>query len=292
MDSCRLDKIRALVGDVSEEDLKFVDCFVGDEMALFIPTVGPCLYAVTPDHSHPAYSFILSFDDHGTFMAKGEEITSAPGEMVAMDPGARHHEIRSEVQPRYIAVLISTRLHDQEAARYSLPNRPYDFRRFLPGPELLGLLKEFMAECEAALPGSDAVLSAISIRIVHSILRAVHGVSSTAPRIANRVEINRVVEHLHRRFGEKVTVEEMAAVAAMSPSHFSRIFRRETGHSPMNYLIDLRLSKARRLLVAGEPCVTSVALRCGFASSSHFTDSFRKRFGCPPSEVMTARKAG
>lgn len=291
MDPCQLDKIRALVGDISEEDLKFVDCFVGEEMALFIPTVGPCLYAVTRDHSHPAYSFILSFDDQGTFVAKGEKITPAPGEMTAMDPGARHHEIRSEEQPRYIAILISTRLHDQERDRYLLPPPRYDFRRFLPGPELLGLLKEFMAECEAGLPGSEAVLSAISIRIVHSILRAAHGVSSPAPQIANRVEINRVVEHLHRRFGEKLTVEDMAAVAAMSPSHFSRVFRQETGSSPMNYLIDLRLSKARRLLVAGEPCVTSVALRCGFASPSHFTDSFRKRYGCPPSDVMTA-KAG
>jgi len=292
MESCKIEKIRSLVGDVSEEDLKFVDCFVGDEMALFIPTVGPCLYAVTRDHSHPSYSFILSFDDHGTFVANGEKITPAPGEVTAMDPGARHHEIRSEEQLRYIAVFISTRLHDREAGRYLLSARPYDFRRFLPGPELLGLLKEFMAECEAALPGSDAVLSAISIRIVHSLLRAVNGVSSPAPRIASRVEINRVVEHLHHRFGEKVTVEEMALVAAMSPSHFSRIFRRETGSSPMNYLIDLRLSKARRLLVAGEPCVTSVALRCGFASPSHFTDSFRKRFGCPPSDMMTTTKAG
>src|SRR6266567_690832 len=292
MDNGTLEIIRALVGEVSEEQLKYVDCFVGNDMALFIPAVGPCLYAVTRDHSHPAYSFILAFDDRCAFAAQGEVISPTPGEIVAMDPGAIHHEISSDEPPRYIAIFVSRTLHDRESTRYPLEEKPYDFRRFLPSPELIGLLKEFMAECEAGLPGGDAVLAAVSVRIVHSLLRAAHGVHSPAPRIANRVEIHRVVEYLHRGYSEKITVEEMARVAAISPSHFSRVFRKETGLSPMNYLIDLRLSKARRLLVSGEPCVTSVALRCGFASPSHFTDSFRKRFGCPPSDVMTATRAG
>lgn len=291
MDPYQLEKIRALVGEVSAEQLKYVDCFVGDEMAIFIPTVGPCLYAVTRDHAHPAFSFILAFDDNCTVVANGEQIRSAPGEVMAMDPGAPHHELPAIEPPRYIAIMVAPALHSREAAWYPASSVLYHFRRFLPGPELVGLLKEFMVECETGLPGRDVVLAAISTRIIHSLLRAGHGIASSAPRIASRVEISRVVEHLHRHFAEKVTVEEMAAVAAMSPSHFSRVFRKETGSSPMNYLIDLRLAKARRLLVAGEPCVTAVALRCGFASSSHFTDSFRKRFGCPPSEVMLAARS-
>lgn len=84
----------------------------------------------------------------------------------------------------------------------------------------------------------------------------------------------------------------MATVAAMSSSHFSRVFRKETGLSPMNYLIDLRLAKARRLLVSGETCVTSVALRCGFASHSHFTDTFRKTLRLPPLGCHDTVKAG
>ena len=190
-----------------------------------------------------------------------------------------------------MAILISRELHNREALHYGAADCAYAYNRFLPGPELVGLLKEFMTERDASMPGGEAVLAAASIRIVHSILRAAHGVRSPAPRLASRIEINRVVEYLHRRYSEKVTVEEMAAVAAISLSHFSRVFRKETGFSPMDYLINLRLGKARRLLVAGEPCVTSVALRCGFASHSHFTDSFRKRFGCPPSDVMIATKA-
>lgn len=292
MENLKLEKIRALVGEVSEEQLKYVDCFVGDGIGLFIPAVGPCLYAITRDHSHPAYSFVLTFDDKGNFQAKGNNITPAPGEVVAIDPGSLHHELPGQEQSRYIAILVSHTLHDREARQYDLAGKAYDFLRFLPGPELINLLKEFMTEHEAGLPGGQAVLAAVSIRITHSILRAAHGVNSSAPHISNRIEINRVVEYLHHRYGEKVTVDEMAAVAAMSPSHFSRVFRKETGHSPLNYLIDLRLAKARRLLVSGETCVTSVALRCGFASHSHFTDTFRKRFGCPPSDVMTTVKAG
>lgn len=292
MDNRQLDKIRALVGEISEEQLRYVDCFVAAGIGLFIPSVGPCFYAITPDHSHPAYSFILTFDDNSRIVAAGTSFSPAPGTVLAMDPLAIHHEVPTGEQPRYIAIMVSRELHAREARQYFTAGSPYAFRSFLPRPELVGLLKEFMTEHESALPGSETVLEAIAIRIVHSLLRAAHRVQTPAPSIAGRIEINRVIEYLHQRFGDRVTVEEMAAVATMSPSHFSRVFRRETGTSPMNYLIDLRLAKARRLIVAGERCVTTVALRCGFASPSHFTDSFRKRFGCPPSDVISAAKAG
>lgn len=292
MDHRQLEKIRGLVGEISAEQLRYVDCFVAAGIGLFIPSVGPCFYAITPDHSHPAYSFILTFDDNSRIEAQGRSFSPSPGTVLAMDPLAVHHEVPTGEQPRYIAIMVSQELHDREAQRYATTGKPYGFRSFLPRPELVCLLKEFMTEYEAALPGSETVLEAIAIRIVHSLLRAACGVQAPAPSIAGRIEINRVIEYLHRHFGDKMTVEEMANIAAMSPSHFSRVFRLETGASPMNYLIDLRLAKARRLLVAGERCVTSVALRCGFASPSHFTDSFRKRFGCPPSDVVSAAKAG
>jgi hypothetical protein len=55
-----LDTIRRLVGVVTKEQLRYVDCFVSEEIALFMPMGGPCFYALTPEHTHPAYMFILN----------------------------------------------------------------------------------------------------------------------------------------------------------------------------------------------------------------------------------------
>ena len=55
--------VRSLIGEsVTEEDLKYVDCYVHHKMGLFIPSVGTCQYAIRPSHTHPSYINPLSCD--------------------------------------------------------------------------------------------------------------------------------------------------------------------------------------------------------------------------------------
>lgn len=280
-----LDNIKGLVGEVSPEQLRFVECFVGRRLALFVPAVGPCLYAVTPDHAHPAYSFFLNFDDRTQIAANGELFCSEPGKVLAMDPGAVHHEIPAERPPRYIGIFVERGYFEEELGRYPAIRRQlFAYRSFAPAPELITLLKEFMKEAEARLPGRDALLDAIGTRIVHSLIRAAFQVPAGSDRIGDRIEIHRVIEHLHRHYEEKLTVAELARIAAMSTAHFSRIFRSETGHPPLDYLIRLRIQKARLLLVAGDDNITEIALRCGFATPSHFAACFQRQCGTTPSD--------
>jgi len=57
-----LDKIRALVGCITAEQLKYVDYAVSDRVGVFMPVAGQCGYAITKKHTHPAWSFIFCFD--------------------------------------------------------------------------------------------------------------------------------------------------------------------------------------------------------------------------------------
>ena len=54
--------IKSLIGEsVTEEDLKYVDCYVHNKMGLFIPSTGACQYAIKPSHTHPCYMFVIVF---------------------------------------------------------------------------------------------------------------------------------------------------------------------------------------------------------------------------------------
>ncbi|ABQ24492.1 transcriptional regulator, AraC family [Geotalea uraniireducens Rf4] len=283
--------ISRLVGDVSEDQLRYVDCFIGNEIGVFIPAVGPCFYAITPDHSHPAYSFVLTFDSYTRLAIGGKTVLSQPGQIMAIDPDAVHHEMTADETPRYIAIFIDRDLFEKELGRYpSIRPRPFRFRTFTPGREMMGLLKEFMNEAEARLPAREPLLAAIGTRIVHALIRAAHGIITPDASIGNRVEIHRVIEYIQTHAGKKLSIGQLAAVAAMSTSHFSRIFKRETGHPPLAYLNRVRLEQARKLLRTGECSVTSVALSCGFASPSHFTDSFRRFYGQSPTDFLKSYK--
>lgn len=282
-----LDRIRALVGEIDAAQLRFVESYVGDRMAIFIPAVGPCYFAITPDHAHPACSFVLNFD-RGSRIAAGERMFNpAPGQLLAIDPGARHHEVIEDQHCRYVAIFIDADYFAAQLAPYPAATLlPFDFRSFTPLPELLNLVKDFMAEADNDRPGRELVLAACGQRLCHCLIRSMLELPPVVSEASERLEIHRVIEFLHGHFERKLHIEDLAAVAALSPSHFSRLFRRETGKSPMDYLIALRLAKARKLLRSGSPRITEIALQCGFASSSHLAHSFRKAYGLTPSAYL------
>lgn len=88
----------------------------------------------------------------------------------------------------------------------------------------------------------------------------------------------------------KVNLTELAAVANMSPFHFIRSFKRVTGKSPILYLRDLRLDKAKDLIENTSLPIAIIADRIGFSSVSHFSTAFRKSFGVSPREARALRR--
>lgn len=78
------------------------------------------------------------------------------------------------------------------------------------------------------------------------------------------------------------TTREMAAILGLRPTAFIGKIKAMTGYTPSNYLVSLRLSKAKRLLTASSESITGIALRCGFYSSQHFSTAFRKWTGVSP----------
>ena len=86
-----------------------------------------------------------------------------------------------------------------------------------------------------------------------------------------------------QRYGEKITVPELAALCNLSVSQFQRDFRRCFHRSPSQYILEVRLQMARRLLERSDNAVGVVALECGFFDQAHFTRAFTRAHGVSPS---------
>lgn len=84
-----------------------------------------------------------------------------------------------------------------------------------------------------------------------------------------------------------VPLAAIAGVAAMSPNHLLRTFRRVFGRSPHQYLTELRLERARTMLARGAS-VTEACFACGFESLGSFSALFRRRFGVSARETRSA----
>ena len=85
-----------------------------------------------------------------------------------------------------------------------------------------------------------------------------------------------MMQFIHACYGEKITLEQIAASAGISPRECSRCFQRCIKISPMNYLNDYRVRMAARLLSQTGRTILSISEQCGFSSSSYFGKLFQK----------------
>jgi AraC family transcriptional activator of mtrCDE len=94
----------------------------------------------------------------------------------------------------------------------------------------------------------------------------------------------RLEQTLRQNLARQWTVEEMAAFAGMGTTAFTEKVKNYSGFSPLNYLINLRITEAIKLLKRNEVNVTDIALAIGFYSSQHFSTTFKKLTGYTPSD--------
>ncbi len=93
-----------------------------------------------------------------------------------------------------------------------------------------------------------------------------------------------VAAYLCEHAREQITLSEVAAHFAVSPSHLSRVFHRETGFGLREYLVHYRIRQACDLLLNSDLSVTQIADQCGFSDSNYFGDAFKKATGLSPRE--------
>jgi len=81
-----------------------------------------------------------------------------------------------------------------------------------------------------------------------------------------------------------LSLEELAATAGLSITHFSQMFRESTGQSPHQFVLHRRVDRAKEMLRGAEMRVLDVAVACGFKNQQHFARVFRKVCGASPTE--------
>jgi transcriptional regulator GlxA family with amidase domain len=95
-------------------------------------------------------------------------------------------------------------------------------------------------------------------------------------------KLSQVIQMMERNIEEPISPSILAKEVGMSTRQLERLFRRYLNRSPKRYYMELRLSKARNLLMQTDMSVINVALACGFASPSHFSKCYRAHYDTTP----------
>lgn len=148
--------------------------------------------------------------------------------------------------------------------------------------EVAGILQEMRAEIQHQEVGYQTrfnhMLDSLLIMIARQSTRQ-SGSVRDFPRTFTKLE-----KTLRENLAHQWTVEEMAALVGLGTTAFTEKVKNYTGFSPLNYLINIRISEAVKFLKQPSMNVTEIALATGFYSSQHFSTTFKKLTGHTPGE--------
>ena len=102
--------------------------------------------------------------------------------------------------------------------------------------------------------------------------------------------IQKVKEYIAAHFSEDIRLETLSELVGMTPPAFSRFFRARTNRTVMDYLIDIRLGNAARLLVDTTQNISEICYSCGFNNLSNFNRIFKAKRGYTPRDFRTLFK--
>lgn len=133
---------------------------------------------------------------------------------------------------------------------------------------------------------------ALVTQLLVMILRGLNARCETVPSSLNKKEqrqqkiVNYTIYYLENHHDEEVTLEKLAQDQYVSPTYLSKIFKESTGMGPINYLINIRLNRAKELLKKENLTVKEIAAMVGYQDAFHFSKSFKKHFGIAPSNLV------
>ena len=94
--------------------------------------------------------------------------------------------------------------------------------------------------------------------------------------------VHRLISYIDSHIGEGVTLPQLSEYAGLSVSQTIRIFRKHAGQSPYQYILDSKMTVARRLLTETALSVSDIAQHLGYSDEYNFSRAFRKKNGCTP----------
>jgi AraC-like DNA-binding protein len=241
---------------------------------------------------HETYSICTGFDSQGRefeWTYRRERHRAKDRGLMLMEPGEVHANTRITPPCTFRVLFIQPALVEQAARELGRGLRqPHLSVAHATNPLLIASFARFHAAVETAsslLEQQTRAAECLRLLVQHCTERG-------APPLAQpaRAAFLRAREYIAEHYLQPISLDELAAVSRVSRHHLVHGYARQFGLPPHAYQIQLQLTRARALIVAGER-LSVVAAETGFADQSHFGRHFRKVYGVSPGKYAQIRAA-
>lgn len=247
-------------------------------------------------HCHDFIEIVIILKGKGHFLINETDIPITEGNVLLLNPGTYHKSIPL---PSHTLTECYLAFTDVEFI-----NTPKNFFPLFHGQKILGKLpekakKEIFQLCSAMNQESQSrntgryfMLKAYLIQVLCLLLRFdqqeelsdEHHMKGYEFKSPNKTYVvQQIMKYMESHYREKISLDQIAENMYLSPFYISKLFKSETGDTPINYLISLRMEKAKELLDRNPALsIQEAAAQVGYEDAYHFSKLFKKYYGLSP----------
>lgn len=248
----------------------------------------------TSFHCHDFVSFFYVLSGGCTYNIDNCQYCARKGDIIICNPGIYHSKtIRTDEEVMemqiglgniFVEGLPPNYLIDANACPViSLPEYEQEF---------LKCISEIFYEQENNQPGSVLMLKVHVMKLLVTFLKATRMDMYIRENSCVKIEssdkatiVSTLIAYINENYMHQISLDSISKSIYLSPAYISKVFKEEMGESPINYLIKVRLAKARELLTDERVSIKAAAKSVGYKDVYHFSKLFKKYYGMPPSKL-------
>jgi len=262
---------------------------MGDTAVLWSVGGIELLKAVSVHHSYPRHwhdTYVVEVVERGAngFYCPKGTFTAQTGDLIVFHPGEVHTGYRVGDPPlHYRSIYPKPGLLAQIAAEIGGSARPPVFDAPIIQDSLLAC--EILRAHQLLQTPCDTLKSESLLMVIFGQLLTRHSNSKSTTRGETfpGIVLKPAIEHLNENFTSEISLQILSNLCGMSRFHFLRVFRATLGLPPFEYLTNLRVRYAKRMLASGKDIVES-AQASGFYDQSHLNRHFKRIVGVTPGQ--------
>jgi AraC-like DNA-binding protein len=280
-------------------------CNIGTNADVFNPQILYALncknkdYIKTCYHSHQNVELSYVLSGTVTYNVNNSIYKLKKGDFMIFNPGVYHEEMLTPGEEAHELHLGLDNIFIEGLPKnYLLKENSPSLVHLKKYKEKFDyLIHQIVGELEENKAGVDILLKAYSMRLIVLLLRETYcadGKQEPSPLNFKSSEkstvVRTIIAYMNKNYNEDISLDKVAKATYLSPVYISKIFKEETGYSPINYLINIRLQKARQLLESGNISVKAAAEGVGYRDAYYFSKLFKKYYGFSPSKLIKLSK--